>query len=313
MMDIVDNPGRELENLAYDAYWSINKPFERALHKIGEIWLDDPFLLPNKGRSIAILWKNLDARALAEPFMEEFPNNNIMVSTEREDGKHEIRNLDRIRKKLLSIQPPPEVVIILDVVAGSGGTALKIKEEVEKILKKSPIYYFYCVFGSIGLREKMKEKIKPTYVISEYPLDTSVNPSRLLWFLFSDVGDKYEKRSIKETPFPYERNLVKSRLENFFEVAGGQPASYNNQHEKNLIYCTGDFAIVTSPIYLVQDSASQFGFFDAWIQQDTILSLLYIAQETDERIKKYFGDIIKSRGHLYNERILYNKLKTMEK
>ncbi|MDI6885838.1 MAG: hypothetical protein QMD22_05740, partial [archaeon] len=172
MKRIEDLEKNKLENLVEKAYWSINEPFERALWEIGKTWLNDPDFIPNKGRSVAILWKNLDAQALAKPFAEAFPKRSIKVSTERINGKHVIKNLETVKRELLNIQPPPEVVLILDVVSGSGGTALTIKETVEDTLDKSPIFYFYCVFGSIGLGEKMRKNFNYTSIVASiYPAD----------------------------------------------------------------------------------------------------------------------------------------------
>jgi len=305
-MTLSDQVRKKLERIAEEAYWSINKPFTDRLKQIGEILCK--YYFPDKKRKTIIVWKNLDAKKLAQPF-EKLGHHlaSIKISTQRLNSvKREIKNIEEVRKRLKNLTEKADVLLILDAVAGSGRTALKIKEEVVKSLGYEPTVYFYSIFGSVGLEARIKEHIENSKIVKEYPMDESFNPPRLKWFIMSDLGDRYPERNkgglLIETPLD-ERKWIKKRVSQFFSSFSEHPGW--TTFEERLIINMIDLCVVGGAIYLAQKDARQYGF-QPWILEDSIIALVSLACKEEPRLEGHYElhELQKSSvDHIKNESI----------
>jgi len=294
---------KQLENLADGAYWSINDAFKKKLEQIGEILCE--YYFPDKGRKTIIIWKNLDAKALAKPF-EKLAQHLLCVkiSTQRLNSvKREIKNIEEIRNLLQSVKEKTDVLLILDAVAGSGLTALKIKEESVKALGYEPTIYFYSVFGSIGLENKIKKDISNSKVAKEYPMDETFIPPRLEWFVMSDLGDRYPERNsgglLIETPLD-EQKWIKQRISSFFSSSQNWTI-----FQERLIINTVDLCVIGGAVYFAQKDARQYGF-DQWVSEDSIIALVKFACKEEPILEEHYAMRTQQKdasGHLKNAAI----------
>jgi hypothetical protein len=294
---------KHLEELAEEAYWSINEAFKKKLEQIGEVLCK--YYFPDRGRKTIIIWKNLDAIALAQPF-EKLGQHllSVKISTERlSSSKREIKNITEIGKSLQSVKEKADVLLILDAVAGSGLTALKIKEESVKALGYEPTIYFYSVFGSTGLENKIKKEISNSKVVKEYPMDEKFNPPRLEWFIMSDLGDRYPERNsgglLIETPLD-EQKWIKQRISSFFS-----PSQNWTIFQERLIINMVDLYLIGGAVYFAQKDARQYGF-DQWVSEDSIIALVNFACKEEPKLKEHFAIQTLQKdesGHLKNAAI----------
>lgn len=294
-----------LEKLAEEAYWSINEPFKKRLKQIGEILCK--YYFPDKGRKTIILWKNLDAKALAQPF-EELGQHLLSqkISTQRLNSvTREIKNIEEVRKSLKNLKGKADVALILDAVAGTGRTALEIKKEIVASLGYEPTVYFYGVFGSIGLEKRIKADISNSKVVKEYPMDETFNPPRLKWFIMSDLGDRYPERNkgglLIETP-PDEQKWIKERVSTFFSSF---PFPGPTTFEERLIVNTVDLCVIGGAIYFAQKDARQYGF-DQRVSEDSIIALVKLACKEEPKLEEHYAIQMLQKddsGHLKNEAI----------
>lgn len=298
---------KRLEALAEEAYWSINKPFTKRLEQIGEILCE--YYFPDKGKRTIIVWKNLDGKALAHPF-EKLGQHLLSVpfSTQRLNSvKREIKNREEVRKKLRALKEKADVLLILDAVAGSGRTAIEIKEEVFRSLDYQPIVYFYAVFGSRGLEDRIKGQIRNSKVVKEYEMDETFNPPRLEWFVMSDLGDRYPERNknglLIETPLD-ERKWITQRVADFFASDELYPPG-KTTHQERLIINTIDLCVIGGVTYLAQRDARQYGF-EPWVLEDSIIALTKLACREESKLEEHYEIQeleIDASDHLKNEGI----------
>ncbi|TET91200.1 MAG: hypothetical protein E3J35_04300 [Methanomassiliicoccales archaeon] len=305
-----------LRDLADKAYWSINAPFEQALEEIGTLFAK---FYPDKDRRSVLLWKNLDALHLATPFVDIVGCPNYPIYTQRlKKGAREIKNEYVIKKNLEKYKDKLDAVVFLDVVAGSGGTAKEVYELVRTHLP-SARFYFYCVFGSIGLRDRIEEWLprRQLLLIKEYPMSEHIDPPRLDWFVMSDLGDRYSLRSaggmLIETPFADELKINRKRLEKFHEERLEDRQFSGQMHEVRVIDRTGTMAIIGGALFLLQREGCQHTYRKKgrsayehikFIPLQALLKMIRIANEENPDIYEYIGEIEKDKkGTLSNGKV----------
>ena len=186
-----------------------------------------------------------------------------------------------------NLKEKADVILILDAVAGSGRTALEIQKEVVKSLGYEPTVYFYSVFGSIGLEERIKTRIENSKVVKEYPMDETFNPPRLEWFIMSDLGDRYPERNegglLIETPLD-EQKWIKKRISDFFRSPFIPGAT---TFQERLIINMVDLCVVGGSIYLAQKDARQYGL-EPWIKEDAVIALVWFASKEEPTLESHY-------------------------
>lgn len=306
-----------LENLADKVYWSINTPFEEALKDIGKLFAK---FYPDKDRKSILLWKNLDALNLANPFIKIVGCTDHPVYTQRLiKGAGVIKNEYELQKFLKeSSTEPPDAVVFLDVVAGTGGTAKRVYDIVKSHLP-APRFYFYCVFGSTGLRKRIQKWLseRQFFLIREYPMmNEDIDPPRLEWFVMSDLGDRYLLRSaggmLIETPLKDELRINTQRLQKFHEERLVEHTFSGTLHDARIIDRMGDMAIVGGTLFLLQREGHQHTYrtkgkvFEhlEFYRLQAILKMVKIARAENSNIGEYIGEIKKDRkGILKSQKV----------
>ncbi|MEW6070103.1 MAG: hypothetical protein AB1485_05750 [Candidatus Thermoplasmatota archaeon] len=305
----------KLRRLAEEAFWCINEPYEKLLIEIGKELIK---LFPDKGRRVLLIWKNRDAKPLAQPFIEGLHCLECAAYTQRLiKGRRVIKNEQELKKWLSEQQREMQVdaIVFLDCVAGTCGTALAVYKMICDIFPTPPRFYFYCIFGSHGVEDMMKKVVSdpPPLVLTKYPMIENIDPPRLEWFVMSDLGDRLPERTkdtglLIETPVEDEREIIKKRLDEVdLRLRNREVPFTGDLHTIKIRQKTLNTALIAGAFFVLQKEKRHHSYKNDlryargdYIPYQLMMKAVNKALSASQPIKEHVGELEERNGILQN-------------